>query len=1202
MAKAYEYVVEIRAGFNKLSNDMRQTTNQFKKLERDVTGIFKNIGTIAKSAAVLGGVVAVNQLKNAIIDLAKKGEAAGSVAEGFQKLGGSAKAIDQASQATLGLVGKFELMKRANQAFLKGIPEVNKNFATFAEYAGRVANTLDQDTSTALDNLINGLATVKEKQLAAIGITINADEAYRKYAEANNIAAVAGKRWEDILTSQQQKVAKQAEATNAVRANMEKLAPVTDSVANAEQAYQTAIDDGLTTMGIAINNNEDLMQAYRELEQAVKAIDWESVGKQVAAVSAIFASMASTTLPWLVENLKLAAIGFETLFGDSVQAQANRLALTISGLQADLARIQNTQKTSGKILNFIGVGGLAEDYTQGKLDEALAKFKALKAEIEAQSAREQEASAKQIAEAEKLRLEKEKLLEEDRLREEKNREIAARIKEAAAEAKKFADTLDAEEFKIFSDTVSKGLDEALKSLDRGKFNDYVALLKEVTRKAVTKGLGEGYRTAKGADKARGDAIIDYRVEEAASNAQKDFEEALKEANEQGAKDAAEKYQETADTVRNAFTEAFRAAASGDWRDSLLNFAGNLAGALTAAFETGVFENPKVISGIADLGVVLGNYLAKTFSAAEFGDATAPGAAASLAKVASAAGQAYVDANGTLINPSAFSTLTANGAMEAGAIGQNADGSYIYPSTASDAQANLDASLKNTQKQAQKIADYVSAAGTIAGYATQKPNRKDNSQEGAVAGTVVGAVIGAYFGNAAAGAAIGGEIGKMLGSLFKKGMQHPESKARVKFEGWIEDQIKNLGNIRFLDAQGKLQGYFKNFRGKEFTDRFNEPNWVADMDSWGDKAKGTFLGLGEAMKELQGISEDVGAQIGYMLGQNLAGNVDNARALVQALGLTFEQVSEALLKSALKGTISWLAFNSYIRDTAEAFKPGLAAIGDIGAAFQNLIDSAGQGREAVKAFKDIAVEAMEAGVKTMDQLRAYLLSKGFDPEYIDALINSAMQRGVDTLEEMANASDSTAGAIVGDMEAMSGKLREAWEGMREDLKKLTEDLKNIPKEVNSKVKIKIETEYDENTREAMAKLGDAMPRGIPSEGSRDLEKTASASTGRSSAARMAARTGRSLTISTGNPFGGGVIRAPSITGKPYDVAAGGMNLTQQPGVSKSPAVSINIDAKGAAAGAENAIMDASRQIEANVINTILPMIRDAGMRGGRGADY
>lgn len=1174
MAKAYEYVVEIRAGFNKLSNDIRQVSGNFKRLERDVTGIFKNIGAVAKSAAVIGGVYAVNQLKNAIVDLAKKGEAAGSVAEGFQKLGGSVKAIEDASRATLGLVGKFELMKQANQAMLKGIPDVNANFAMLAEYAGRVANTLDQDTGTALNNLINGLATVKEKQLAAIGVTINSDEAFRKYAEANNIAAVAGKRWQDVLTDQEQKLAKQREAIEAVRNSIDKLAPVTDSVANAEAAYQKAIDDGLTTMGIAINNNEDLTAAYRELEAAVNSIDWATVGKDVAAISAIFASLASNTLPWLVEQLNLTRIGFETLFGDSVQAQANRLALTISGLQADLARIQNTQKTSGKILNFIGVGGLAEDYTKGKLDEALTKFKELNSQIEAQAQREAKASAEQIAKAEELRKKKEELLEADRTREQKNREIAAAIKESAAQAQQLANWIDSEMVALQGDAVSAGLEKAINDLDETAFANYVALLKEQTKEAIIKGRGEAYSKADAATQSDVQFIAGQRAEQAAMKAGEEFKKAQKEAADEGAKHAEEKYRETADTVRNVFTDAFRAAASGDWRDSLIDFIGSLAGALTAAFQTGITQNPSVIQGLADLGTVFGNFLAEQFGAT--GGGSASGTAGALGKVAVAAGQSYFNSSGTYVS----------GVQ--GPPQQMPDGSLKYPDgTVTDASGKVVGGGVN-------YAGYAQAAGTVLGAFQRKPNKNNNSVEGSQVGATGGAVVGSFFGAPEVGAMIGDFLGGIIGGLFKKGPQNPQTKARIKFEQWLEDQFKNLGNVRFFGPDGVLQGYFDgNIKGKQLTKDFNPtknpdgttsgPVWVENMKKWGDQAFNTFVGLGEAMKEILGISDAVGAQLGYILGTNLSGNIDNARLLVQQLGISFEQVSEALLNSALKGQISWLAFNTYIRDTAEAFKPGLAAVGAIGDAFRNLIDSAGQGREAVKSFKDIAVEAMEAGVKTMDELRAYLLAKGFDPEYVDALINSALQRGVDTLQEMANASDSTAGAIVGDMEAMSGKLREAWEAMREDLSKLTEQLENIPKEVKSEVRVKVRTEYDANTKEVMEKMPAGMPPGVPPEGERESSQTASASTG---------RTARSYSR---------VLSSPSIKSRAYAASSRGSS-TARMAASSSPVVNINIDATNAGAGVEQAVYDAARAVEARVVSTVVPLIKANMTRGGRGGDY
>jgi len=1212
MAKAYEYVIEIRAGFAKLGNDMRQVSGQFKRLEKDVTGVFKNIGAIAKSAAVLGGIVAINSLKNALVDLAKRGEAAGSIAEGFQKLGGSSASINAASKATLGLVGKFELMKLANQAMLKGIPQVNQNFAMLAEYAGRVANTLDQDTGTALDNLINGLATVKEKQLAAIGITIDADAAYRKYAQANGIAAVAGKRWEDVLTSQEQKLAKQEAAVEAVRNNMDKLAPVTDSVANAQQAYNQAIKDGLDAMGKAINNNADFAEAYRELEAAVNKIDWQALGESVGTVSGIFGSMAAKVIPGLVSEFSELARMFDVLFGDSAQAAIDRQAIKIGSL------IQEAQKTgpislSDILTNPQGAaskikGSLSTDLKEAEKDywalveasESLRRSEEKLSEMRRQKAAEQRAALKAANEKAKEA-------------EAAGKRIAEAMKAAAEETKKFNDSLDKESSKQVGDNAKKGIEEAIKSLNKASFEHYIALLKDATRDGMIESWGSGYKNSKGESRARADDLanagataVGKEYREKFADAAADFKKKQIEASEEASQKAKEQYNQVANEVGSAFKEAFNLSSNDtDWKSAIVDFGASLAGALTAAFETGVTENPKIIQGIADLGIALGNYLAKVLeSFTSDGDST-PSDGTSIGKIATSVGQAYFNENGEKVEP----------------IGQNNDGSFIYPEGSSSGTESQGGGAFEASG-----GEYAAAAGTVAGSFTKKNKPNTNSAAGAQAGAVVGTIVGAYFGQPALGAALGSQLGEMVGTVFKTGLNHAESKMRVKFEQWLEEQFKDLEKVRYYGADGKLGGYFDgDFKGKKLTQDFNEtwnadgtkspPVWTSNMDKWGEKAKSTFLGLGEAMKELRGITDDIGAQLGYILGTTLAGNIDNAKLLMLDLGLTFEEISEALLESAMKGTISWLAFNSYIRDTAEAFKPGLVAIGAISQAFQNLIDGAGQGRESVKAFKDIAVEAMEAGVKTMEGLKQYLLAQGFDPEYVEALMDAAKQRGVDSLKEWSEATDQVAGSIIGDMEAMSTKLQEEWNKMRENLKDFSKNLKEIPKEVQSTIKIKVKTEYDEKTKEVMERMGNIMPTGVPSEGERDMSETATAQTGRSGSAGGRSRTmasrlaGRVYTPATGNPFGGGVIRTPVITGTPYNVSAPGLNnkgnpnlpdntpLAQRPGTTH-----INIDARGAAAGAEAAILDAARQIEANVINSIYPMIRESNMRGGRGADY
>ncbi len=462
--------------------------------------------------------------------------------------------------------------------------------------------------------------------------------------------------------------------------------------------------------------------------------------------------------------------------------------------------------------------------------------------------------------------------------------------------------------------------------------------------------------------------------------------------------------------------------------------------------------------------------------------------------------------------------------------------------------------------AEEFSSYAKGAMTALGsiFEAGAINKKTHSEAGT--GGALGSTIGAIFGKEA-GAQIGNVVGTYIGGMFKWGASNPQTLARKAFEQFLEDAFKDL-SVRFFGKNGKLGGVFNgNFIGKALTQDFNG-DWTKNMNAWGDKATGTFLGLGEAMKELQGITEDVGAQIGYMLGTNLAGNIDNAKILVMELGLSFEQVSEALLKSALKGSISWSEFNRYIAETSEAFKPGLAAVGAIGDAFQNLIDGAGQGRISVKSFKDVAVEAMEAGVNSMDALKQRLLAGGADPEYVNALFSAAAQRGIKSLEEWASASDTVAGSVVGDMESLSAKLQDTWKGMRESLKEMSDALKEIPSKVNSKVTIDVTTKYDDKTQAVIDTFGSGVsPSGVPAPTSRSLNSTVSNSVSNGSA--TSANATRQAATSGGN--------------------------------------SIHIDARGAAPGVEQQIMRAAAYVEQNVMRQVYSTLSNGRQRGGRAGD-
>jgi len=369
-------------------------------------------------------------------------------------------------------------------------------------------------------------------------------------------------------------------------------------------------------------------------------------------------------------------------------------------------------------------------------------------------------------------------------------------------------------------------------------------------------------------------------------------------------------------------------------------------------------------------------------------------------------------------------------------------------------------------------DYVSAgivatSSLVSALNMEERNRQTGSAAGygGAAGTAVGGTIGAIFGGpmgAMLGASAGQMVGDLVGGLIHSG-HNPETQARHAFAGYIENTLREFTTLAFRDVTGNLQTLrgetfdFDTGMSGVFRDR---PNWHEDMLGWGEEAFEVFSGLGQALKDVAGISEDVGGEIAYLLGENLAGNVDNARMMVQLLGVDFETLAGKIEEAAMRGEIRWAEYNVQIRGLENAFEPGLVAVGAYDQAMQNLIASGGRGMEAVVDFKNIAIEAMEAGVTTIEELEQRLLDAGVKPEVVDALINSVRARGITTLQEWAEASNATAGSIVGDMEAVSAGLAEQWRKLGEGIDKLNRKLEEVSKDVTAHVQVVVDGDLDE----------------------------------------------------------------------------------------------------------------------------------------------
>lgn len=239
--------VELRGSVTALKGDMANAIGTMKGAEARIAGIANGIGNAIKAGFAIGAVI---KLAGAVGELAHKGEAAGSLADAFKKLGGNASQIDAASRATLGMVSSFDLMQIANRGLLAQLPTVNQNFGKIADIAARSADALNIDTKTAIEQLTEALIKGKKNGLEKFGF---------------ELSGIKGKA--DI----------QAAAIGQFNTVLGKLAPVSDSVANAQDALGVVWDDLIANIGIQLNNNPQLIEGFRNLGETIKTVDFAQI-------------------------------------------------------------------------------------------------------------------------------------------------------------------------------------------------------------------------------------------------------------------------------------------------------------------------------------------------------------------------------------------------------------------------------------------------------------------------------------------------------------------------------------------------------------------------------------------------------------------------------------------------------------------------------------------------------------------------------------------------------------------------------------------------------------------------------------------------------------------------------------------------------------------------------------------------------------
>ncbi len=145
------------------------------------------------------------------------------------------QSLEKFRQATNGTVSDIDLMIQANNAMLLGIVENEDQFADLIDSAQRLAKAVGQDALFGIESLTTGIGRQSKLMLDNLGIVLDTNLAYQKFAEAN------GKAVKDLDENERKQAFVQA-ALESTRSKVAQLGKETidtnDSIAQLDVAME----------------------------------------------------------------------------------------------------------------------------------------------------------------------------------------------------------------------------------------------------------------------------------------------------------------------------------------------------------------------------------------------------------------------------------------------------------------------------------------------------------------------------------------------------------------------------------------------------------------------------------------------------------------------------------------------------------------------------------------------------------------------------------------------------------------------------------------------------------------------------------------------------------------------------------------------------------------------------------------------------
>lgn len=176
-----------------------------------------------------------------------------------------------------GLLTDAEIFEQFNKAAALGLPV--DRFEELSAAAIKVGKSIDVDAQTAIESFTVGVGRQSIQMLDNLGIIIKSEEAYQKYATANDLVA-------SKLTDTEKKAAFTAAAIDALTQKSQEAADIQETAAVAYEQFQVAIANAVKDVAIAVSNNEDLAKAIQEITREIGELDLEAFADLIGNTAA----------------------------------------------------------------------------------------------------------------------------------------------------------------------------------------------------------------------------------------------------------------------------------------------------------------------------------------------------------------------------------------------------------------------------------------------------------------------------------------------------------------------------------------------------------------------------------------------------------------------------------------------------------------------------------------------------------------------------------------------------------------------------------------------------------------------------------------------------------------------------------------------------------------------------------------------------